>query len=230
MGPVNMGTVADIGWPDTSVGTFGVMGQVGDVTGTLGKSGRDGGSTATGPGIVRRAPGADDPEIIGQAFGVGDPGDDQVGDGSRRYACDPNSGAEGLGIFGQTSVLRDPGNGGVGDELRRYICDSNDGDGLRSYTCNPNNGVNGAGIPGMIAKWTGQTTGVGEVLVTGISGKIIQPGSVTGLTSSETVNNVGDGPGRYTSGPNDGDRPRRYKCGHNDDKSTGVQAVGRRDV
>jgi len=141
MGPVNMGTVADIGWPDTSVGTFGVVGQVCDVTGTLGKSGRDGGSAATGPGIVGRAPGANDPGIIGQAFGVGDPGDDQVGDGSRRYTCDPNSGAEGPGIFGQTSDIGDPGNGGLGDESRRYMCDSNRGDGLRSYTCNPNNGV-----------------------------------------------------------------------------------------
>ena len=108
-----------------------------------------------------------------------------------------------------------------------YVC--NDGVGPGRYISGPNNGVVGAGIPGMIDKCSGQTTGVAEALVTGIPGKIIRPGSVAGLTASEAVKNVGDGPGRYISGPNDGDRPRRYKCGHDDGKSADVQVIGRGD-
>jgi len=38
-----------------------------------------------------------------------------------------------------------------------------------------------------------------------------------GLTMPEVVNNVGDGPGRYTSGPNDGERPSSYTFGHGGD-------------
>jgi len=82
---------------------------------------------------------------------VGDPGDDRVGDGLRRYTCDPNSGGGGPGIFGQASGAGDLGDGGVGDESRRYICDSNDGDRSRSYTCDPNGGTS-----------IGQTSGVGD--------------------------------------------------------------------
>jgi len=62
MGPVNTGVVADIGWPDSTVEAVGAVVQ-GDVTGTLGEPGCGGGSASTGPGI------------LGQASGIGDPGD-----------------------------------------------------------------------------------------------------------------------------------------------------------
>ena len=79
MGPVDTGVVADIGWPDSTVGAVGAVVH-GDVTGSLGEPGRGGGSALTGPGI------------FGQASGVGYPGDGEVGDESRRYICDSNDG------------------------------------------------------------------------------------------------------------------------------------------
>jgi len=88
MGPVNTGIVADIEWPDSTVDVVGAVVQV-DVTDTLAKPERGGGSASTGPGIIGPASGVGDP---GNG-GVGGPGDDRVGDGSRRYTCDPNSGA-----------------------------------------------------------------------------------------------------------------------------------------
>ena len=39
MGPVNTGMMADIGWPNSSIGAVEVLVQDGDGTGTLGKSG-----------------------------------------------------------------------------------------------------------------------------------------------------------------------------------------------
>jgi len=62
MGSVDTGVVADIGWPDSTVGAVGTVVQ-GDVTGTTGPASGDGGPD-----------GGDD----------GGPGDGGVGDGSRR--------------------------------------------------------------------------------------------------------------------------------------------------
>jgi len=123
--PCDSNSMMDVGRSDEYAGV-GVLGfdnsynrvesyQDGDVTGTLGEPGRGGRSVSTGPGIstsVRRAPDEDDPGIIGQASGVvdpgngdvGDPGVDRVGDGLRRYTCDPNRGTGGPSIFGQASA------------------------------------------------------------------------------------------------------------------------------
>ena len=91
--PCDSNSMMDVGRSDEYAGV-GVLGfdnsynrvesyQDGDVTGTLGEPCRCGGSASTGPGIstiVGRAPGADDPGIIGQPSGVGDPGNGDVGD------------------------------------------------------------------------------------------------------------------------------------------------------
>jgi len=53
-GPVDTGVVADIGWPDSTVGAIGAVVQ-GDVTGTLGEPGRGGVSASTGPAILGQA-------------------------------------------------------------------------------------------------------------------------------------------------------------------------------
>jgi len=79
MGPVDTGVVADIGWPDSTVGAVGAVVQD-DVTGTIGPASGDG-----GPG------GGDN----------GGPGNGGVRDESRSYTCDPN---DGDGLQSYTSI------------------------------------------------------------------------------------------------------------------------------
>ena len=75
VGPVGTGVVADIGWPDSTVGALGAVVQ-GDVTGTIGPASDDGGPDGGDDG----GPGDDGP------------GDGGVGDESRCYICDSNDG------------------------------------------------------------------------------------------------------------------------------------------
>ena len=116
MSPDDTGVVADIGWPDSTVGAVGAVVQ-GDVTGTIGPVSDDGG-----------------------------PGDGGVGDESRRYTCDPNGGTSIGHTLGVGNVSRryicDPNDG---DGLRSYTCNPNDGVRPGRYTSGRNDNARPGG-------------------------------------------------------------------------------------